>query len=307
MHNRALTDNPAWSPVGRKITRPFDLQHHTHNQSQPEIVEFIERIREVVDEFGQVFTVAEVGGPNPVAEMKAFTYGDHRLSSAYNFDFLYADDLTPERVKASVDNWTGIEHEGWPSWAFTNHDAPRAISRWHDGSSSDAYAKLMNALLLCLRGNPILYQGDELGLPQAEIPFDQLQDPEAISNWPLTLGRDGARTPLPWDPQGEFAGFGQAKPWLPINESHAERAISRQSDDPSSVLNFVKDFLRIRAAHASLQVGDLSWVEADGRLLAFERSFADEQILCVFNLGVEPVALPSAARPYQEAPRCRGT
>ena len=298
MHNRELTDNPPWPAEGRTITRPFDLQHHVHNQSQPEITGFIERIRSVLDEYDGIFTVAEVGGPDPVAEMKAFTHGNHRLSSAYNFDFLYADDLTPERIKSTVNNWRGAPDEGWPSWAFSNHDAPRAISRWHNGSAMAAYAKLMNALLLCLRGNPILYQGDELGLPQADIPFEQLQDPEAIANWPLTLGRDGARTPLPWDAQDEFVGFGRATPWLPITKPHAQLAVSRQNEDPDSVLNFVRKFLKLRQNVLALRVGEIEWLASDPHVLAFVRRYGSEQVQCVFNLSAETVPMPSNSSAY---------
>ena len=298
MHNQDLTDNPAWCSDGREITRPFDLQHHIHNQSQPEIVDFIERIRAVVDEHGGAFTVAEVGGPNPIPEMKAFTQGDKRFSSAYNFDFLYAEDLTPERVRESVSNWGGESEEGWPSWAFSNHDAPRAISRWHDGSQLQDYAKLINALLLSLRGNPILYQGDELGLPQAEIPFHLLKDPEAIANWPRTLGRDGARTPLPWDTQDEFAGFADSKPWLPVTEAHAQLAISRQSNDPDSALNFLRRFLQTRKSSLALQLGGLSWVDVEPGLLGFIRSFGSDNVMCLFNLSPEAAVCPKSASEF---------
>lgn len=292
MHDRNLTDNPPWPRDGRVITRPFDLQHHIYNMSQPELTGFVERLAQTIRDYGGVFTVAEVGGPEPLAEMKALTEGENRLSSAYSFDFLYAEDFTPERVKSAASKWGNREGEGWPSWAFSNHDAPRSLSRWHDGTNPDAFAKMSAALLLCLRGNPILYQGDELGLPQAEIPFEHVQDPEAIANWPLTLGRDGARTPLPWDPQGEFAGFGRAAPWLPMDEAHAERAISRQLDDPESVLNFVRNVLQIRSASAALRIGALEFVDIPHPLLGFFRQHGDEKILCVFNIGGDSVAIP---------------
>jgi len=93
-------------------------------------------------------------------------------------------------------DWPGDRDEGWPSWAFENHDAPRAVSRWCKPEDVARFAPVKMALLLCLRGNPIIYQGEELGLEQDEIPFELLQDPEAIANWPLTLSRDGARTPI---------------------------------------------------------------------------------------------------------------
>lgn len=295
MHDRALTDNPAWPAQGRVITRPFDLQHCLHNQSQPEIVGFIERIRGVIEAHGGGFTVAEVGGPDPLREMRAFTNGPARLSSAYSFDFLYAQDLTARRVKDAVSKWPGADaHEGWPSWAFSNHDAPRSLSRWNRGADARSFAKLTAGLLLTLRGNPIIYQGDELGLPQADIAFEDLQDPEAIANWPLTLGRDGARTPMPWDAQAEFAGFGRSTPWLPVAEAHAERAIARQDVDPDSVLNFVRRLLVARSQSDALIRGNLTFLDVREPLLAFTRSFMDERVVCLFNLGSETLPLPKS-------------
>ncbi|MGB6230776.1 MAG: alpha-amylase family glycosyl hydrolase, partial [Litorimonas sp.] len=212
MHDRDLRDNPPETEHKRPPTRPFDFQRHVHNMSQPEIVPFIERIAGVIDAHGgEHFTVAEVGGPRPLAEMKAFTQGDDRLDSAYNFDFLYADALTAELIRDTQAQWPCELGEGWPSWAFENHDAPRAVTRWRGACAEDRYAKLLGLLLMSLRGNPFVYYGGELGLTQGEIAFEDLKDPEAITNWPETLGRDGARTPMPWDGRSnDHAGFSEA-------------------------------------------------------------------------------------------------
>ena len=129
MHDPELRDNPPASP-GSKRSRPFDFQEHRYNQSHPDIAKFLERIRELTDRYGGRFTVAEVGGDDPLAEMHAFTADDARLNSAYGFNFLYADKLTPALVASVAEDWP--EEAGWPSWAFENHDAPRAISRWAD-------------------------------------------------------------------------------------------------------------------------------------------------------------------------------
>ena len=136
--------------------------------------------------------MAEVGGERSAEEMKLYTAGETRLNSAYGFDYLYADGLTPDVVRATIQNWPGTAGEGWPSWAFSNHDAPRFASRWWTADQRDAGVRIALMLLMALRGNVILYQGEELGLPQAEVPFESLQDPEAIANWPQTLGRDGS-------------------------------------------------------------------------------------------------------------------
>jgi len=254
----------------------------------------MERIRSLADTYGAIFTVAEVPGPDPLPEMRAFTVGDKRLSSAYSFDFLYAQSLSPRRVKASQSNWAGPFSEGWASWAFSNHDAPRCISRWcPPGGDLSAFAKLTNALLLCLRGNPILYQGEELGLPQAEVAFEDLQDPEAIANWPRTLGRDGARTPMPWSKDNTFAGFSEHKPWLPVGAGHAERAAAVQEADAGSVLNFTRAALALRRGSAALQLGEISFPEAPAPLLAIRRERAGQTVLCLFNLGSDAATVPA--------------
>ena len=159
--------------------------------------------------------------------MKAFI-APGRLDSAYGFDFLYAANLTPRVVAEAVAAWPAAPNVGWPSWAFENHDAPRAVSRWAGGRDPRAFAAMKMLLLACLRGTIILYYGEELGLTQVDVPFDRLRDPEAIANWPLTLSRDGARTPMPWSDEGPYLGFGTAKPWLPVGEAHRALSGSRQ-------------------------------------------------------------------------------
>ena len=276
-----------------------------HNQSHPGIPEFLARVRALTDEFGAVFSVAEVAGANPLPEMKAFTAGDRRLNSAYNFDFLYASSLTPGRVRRAQSNWMGPFDEGWPSWAFSNHDAPRCVSRWYDGPDRNRFAKLTNALLLSLRGNPILYQGEELGLPQAEVPFELLQDPEAIANWPRTLGRDGARTPMPWTHDACAAGFTSGTPWLPVGQGHAAAAADVQEAIAGSVLNFTRHVMNLRRSSPALTFGDIIFEEADAPLLVFWRVEGDEKVLCVFNLGAgsrpRPHCMPSDATALAES------
>ena len=288
MHDRALTDNPP-APGGKR-TRPFDFQQHIHNQSQPEIPRFLESIRALADRYGATFTVAEVGGPTPEGEMHAFTAGDLRLNSAYGFNFLYADKLTPALVRDALAQWPQEPGTGWPSWAFENHDAPRAISRWIAPPHRSVFARLKLLLLVALRGNLFLYQGEELGLTQVDIPFEALKDPEAIANWPLTLSRDGARTPMPWiGTANDHAGFSTATPWLPVGVDHLAMAVDRQDADPGSLLNFTRHLLGVRHGSEALMEGGVTIVAVTDTLLAFERSSDAETLLCVFNLGVEEV------------------
>lgn len=289
MHDPELRDNPPSGTPMSQVTRPFDMQVKQYNQSHPDIVAFLERIRAALDEFPGRFTVAEVGGPEPLAEMKAFTDGGKRLDSAYNFDFLYAPRLTAALVRASLSQWDGTPGEGWPSWAFSNHDAPRAVTRWTlDGDMARA-SRLNLLLLLSLRGNPIIYQGEELGLPQGEVAFEDLQDPEAITNWPHTLGRDGARTPMPWSASAPQAGFSSAnRTWLKLDPVHTGFAVDKQAADTDSTLAYSRQLLAARREHPALAVGGITLLDSPEDILAFLREDGDARMLCVFNLGETP-------------------
>lgn len=292
MHDPLLRDNPPAPDDGRVRTRPFDFQTKLYSQSHPGVVGFIERIRALCDEYGAIHTVAEVGGDQAIAEMQAYTTGEHRLNSAYGFDLLYAPELTPAVVIDALDRWS--QGGGWPSWAFENHDAPRAVSRWAAPADRTRFARMKMALLVALRGNIIVYQGEELGLEQDDIPFELLQDPEAIANWPLTLSRDGARTPMPWsdEPTG---GFTVGLPWLPLSEANLARAVEVQERDAGSQLVLTRQLLALRNVHPALRLGTLEHCAADGPVLSFERSAEGERIRCLFNLSPEPVELAPPA------------
>jgi alpha-glucosidase len=291
MHDPDLRDNPP-APNSRKRTRPFDFQQHLYNQSHPDIVEFLERLRGVTDSYDDRFTLAEVGGENPLPEMRAFTEGDRRLNSAYGFDFLYADALTPQLVARVAEEWP--ENAGWPSWAFENHDAPRAISRWVAEPHRETFARTKMLLLACLRGSIILYQGEELGLPQVHVPFDRLQDPEAIANWPQTLSRDGARTPMPWSSTAPNLGFTTGKPWLPPGESHRLLAVDAQEEKGDSILAFTRECLELRRIHPALRYGSMHIVEAAEQILIFERMAGRARVRCTFNLSSRPAVFSPA-------------
>ncbi|HEX4269852.1 MAG TPA: alpha-amylase family glycosyl hydrolase [Rhizomicrobium sp.] len=293
MHDPSLADNPPVQEGDEERKRPFDFQHHLHNQSQPAVIPFIESLAKIViSEGSDRFTVAEVGGEQALAEMKAFTAGNSRLNTSYGFDFLYAEHLSPSLILDALAKWPGTPGEGWPSWAFSNHDAPRAVSRWDDGSDSDARAKVLLALLMCLRGNVFLYQGEELGLTQAKIAFADLRDPEAIANWPLTQGRDGARTPMPWTQNAAHAGFSSAKPWLPIPGEHVRRAVSVQNMEADSVLMRTRELLELRRSNSALKTGCVEPLALPAPLLGFDRVSAEGRVRCLFNLGAQ--ALPAS-------------
>ena len=290
MHDPQLRDNPPAPENGKVRTRPFDFQVKKYNQGHEDIPAFIRRLRALTDEYDGIFTVAEVGGDDAMREMRLFTADEDHLNSAYSFNFLYADRLTPELVCQSLADWPEEEGLGWPSWAFENHDAPRALSRWCEPAERDGFARLKMLLLLSLRGNAILYYGEELGLTQVDIPFDQLQDPEAIANWPRTLSRDGARTPMPWT-SGPSAGFGSTEPWLPVGEENRARPVETQEEDDASLLAFTRAAIALRNANPAMRHGKVTSCHADGDLLTMRRESDGQVMEFRFNLGTGVVPI----------------
>jgi len=293
MHDPRLIDNPPLVGNGKR-TRPFDFQDKIHNQSQPEIPAFLTRLRKLADRVGAEtgrarFLVAEVGGDRANEEMKLYTQGSDRLHSAYGFLYLYADRLTTELVDGGPAMWPGVEGEGWPSWTFSNHDAPRAVSRWAEGRDEKQMAAMCMLLLMCLRGNVFIWQGEELGLPQAHVPYDRLVDPEAIANWPETLGRDGARTPIPWKHDVVQAGFSTVEPWLPVDPRHVPMAVDAQEADPTSMLHLTRRMVGLRRRFATLKTDGMVMLPAPPGLLVFQRGEGRDALLCVFNLGHDDV------------------
>ncbi|HCB78510.1 MAG TPA: alpha-glucosidase [Erythrobacter sp.] len=292
MHDPELRDNPPAPATDRPRSRPFDFQLKKYNMSHPDIPAFIARIRALTDAYDGIFTVAEVGGDEAEAEMKASDRIQALNQVQDGFNFLYAEELTPGSICAALAEWPDEEGVGWPSWAFENHDAPRAVSRWWKPDQRADAARMKMMLLACLRGNIILYYGEELGLTQVDIPFEQLHDPEAIANWPLTLSRDGARTPMPWDASSAHSGFTEGEPWLPVGNDNAARSVEMQEGDDASLLHHTRAMLSLRRATPALHHGAVVRCETVGGLFVIERRAQNQTVRCLFNLGSGTAAAP---------------
>jgi alpha-glucosidase len=287
-HDQALRDNP---PSGGSAVKPYDMQLHLYDRSRPETLPFIARLRAVLDAFPARMAVAELATSQPERRMAEYTGGPDRLHTAYSFVFLTGA-LTPERVAATLTGLAAQAPAAWPSWAFENHDVPRSVSRWGAGRPAALWARTLIALLTTLRGTAFLYQGQELGLNQADLPLEALRDPEGLEFWPAYKGRDGCRTPIPWEADSPHAGFTTGTPWLPVSDEHAALSVSTQGHDPDSTLHFVRRFLAWRRGIPALVTGDLVFLPAPPPLLMFTRGGC---FTLAFNLGLEPVCVPHAA------------
>ena len=295
--DRALRSNPPADGAGAHALHPYGFQQHLYDKNQPEVPAFLARVRELLDEYG-AYSVAEVGG-NDALQLAIDYVAPGCLHCAYSFDLLRATHGAPyvrgvlERLNAELPG------PGVACYALSNHDKPRVATRWGAGRKSGAVARQMLALLACLKGTICLYQGEELGLPEADVPFERLQDPYGKRFWPKFKGRDGCRTPLPWD-GSRHAGFSSAEPWLPIDPTHLALNAAAQDADPGSVLNFARQVFALRREHAALHSGAIVF---DGGpvdntalgLLRFERHAPDGALVCLFNLGDETLAVAAPA------------
>jgi alpha-glucosidase len=292
VHDPALRDNPPRDPseptldVVVPLFSPHLLQAHVHDRDQPQILGLLERLRALVEPYGG-FMMGEIADVDAVSATARYT-GSARLHTGYSFQLTY-DEFGTDRLRRVVRAFEAAVLEGWTSYAFSNHDVRRAVSRWGAlpelGGDRVALARLLLACLFTLRGTACLYQGEELGLTQVELPYDRLVDPVGIEFWPLFKGRDGCRTPIPWRAGAPAAGFTTGEPWLPIPDEHRAMAVDVQERDPSSVLAACRGFLRFRKAHPALRTGDIALRDTAGPIWAFERTDPTERLLCVFNLS----------------------
>lgn len=294
VHDRWLRENPplAESAAGTlSETNPYLYQYHLFDKTQPENLAFLKRFRALLDEFDARASVGEIGDEwRSLQTLAAYTGGGDKLHMCYTFDLL-GPAFSAAHVRGCVEAFETSVADGWVCWAFSNHDVVRHVSRWtRPGGDLDATAKFAIALLVALRGSICLYQGEELGLPEAELAYEDLRDPFGIRFWPAVKGRDGCRTPMVWEADGANGGFSTGRPWLPVPENHRARAVDVQNTDPGSVLAFYRRALAFRGAHPALVGGAIELLEAEGDMLAFVRRDVGETLLCLFNFADEPAA-----------------
>ncbi len=292
-HDTQLRDNPplASDQVSDvPATNPYGYQDHLYDKTQPENLGFLQRFRSLLDEYDNRATVGEVGdGLRSLKTVGAYTSGGNKLDMCYTFDLL-SEKFSADHFRQSVDGLEAAIGDGWVCWAFSNHDVQRHLSRWTDqGENPAQLAKFAIHLLAALRGSICLYQGEELALGEAELAFEDLQDPYGIRFWPGYKGRDGARTPMVWDAKSENGGFSEGKPWLPVPADHVEKAVSAQDAENDSVLSAYRGALQLRQHHTALVDGAIAFTDAAPNLLVFKRESDVETILCVANFSHGPI------------------
>lgn len=287
-HDELLRDNPA-KPKDKRQGRgfsednPYAYQYHYYNNDRPQTIQFIEELRQLINRYPGAVTLGEVSAEDSLAVMAAYTKGDDRLHMAYSFELL-TDDYSAAYIRQTVEALEASIGDGWPCWAIGNHDVQRVASRWGRGKQTRDMVKMLNAMLCSLRGSVCSYQGEELGLTEAPIEFHELQDPFGKTFWPMFKGRDGCRTPIPWEQYADFSGFSQVSPWLPIAAAHRALAVDLQEADCHSVLHGYRQFLAWRKRYPVLITGEIEFLDAPEPLLVFVRTLGEQKLLVCFNL-----------------------
>jgi alpha-glucosidase len=224
-----------------------------------------------------------------------YTQGRDRLHLAYHSGLLVDRPMTAPLMRDILHRVDRYFSDGGTCWIVGNHDYGRLRSRWtgHDENGNpypDEFYRMMAALLLSLPGAFCLWQGDELGLPVADIPEDispqEMKDPFGKALYPEVVGRDGSRTPMPWTADPPCGGFTTAaQPWLPIPAHHLPRSVQRQHCHARSLLNTWRRLLHWRKNQPALEAGEMDLLEAKGTVLAFSRLYGNHHLLCAFNMG----------------------
>jgi alpha-glucosidase len=265
---------------------PYGWQYHKFDKTQPENLGFLRQLRALLDQYPNTAMVGEIGDDDGLTVMAEYTSGGDKLHMAYSFDLL-GPDSSSSYLHDLMTRFAEKNATGWPSWALSNHDVVRVGSRWGGESADVRKLRVAAAFQMCLRGSPCLYQGDELGLPEAQVAYEDLQDPYGITMWPEFKGRDGCRTPMPWDSQAVDMGFGNAahKAWLPLTEAYRGLAVSAQDNDPKSLLNFYRALLKWRKQQTVLLHGDQALLPVHSQVMAFVREHEGRQVLCAFNFS----------------------
>ena len=269
--------NPDWKPG----MPPYKAVLQKYSTDQPEMMEIIQELRQVADEYPERVLIGEIY--LPVRRLVAY-YGQHADGVHLPFNFqLVTLPWDARSIAATIAEYESALPDGaWPNWVLGNHDQSRVASRL-----GPQQARVAAMLLLTLRGTPTIYYGEEIGMHDVEVPAGMRQDPQGRGMPGTGMERDCYRTPMQWSAE-KGAGFSQTDPWLPLADDYARSNVETQREDPASVLSLYRDLVRLRRTEPALVEGPYASVPAPGDLLAYLRESGGSRLLVGLNLGANP-------------------
>ncbi|MFZ0798886.1 MAG: alpha-glucosidase [Terriglobales bacterium] len=278
-----LHDNPVLPGTNAQGDPNLDNKYNTN---LPEVHVELQKLRKVADEFGAVL-IGETWTANVEQLDRYYGQNGNELQMPMDFMFMMVDKLSPPEFRRQI---AAVESaHGWPVFVLSNHDRVRSYNRYGDGKNNDAIAKLMAAFYLTLRGTPIMYYGEEIGMENNDpARREDVKDPIGRTGWPQEKGRDGERTPMQWN-TAPNAGFSKHDPWLPVPPSYRTHNMATESKDPNSVLNLYKKVLALRHTNQALLDGSYTALnEEDPNVLSYLRSYKGKAVLVALNMSASP-------------------
>jgi alpha-glucosidase len=277
--------NPDWEPGDPPSTRQRDL----YTGDQPGIHEIVREMRATLDRYGERVLIGEVWLPT---ERVVQYYGEmlDETHLPFNFQFVTLPTWEARAIRQVVDAYEAALPQGaWPNWVLGNHDVPRIATR-----VGREQARIVQMLLLTLRGTPTCYYGDELGIQNVPLPLELLHDPQGKEN--PAYSRDPQRTPMQWDgsPNASFCPP-SVRPWLPVASDYQTYNVTAEQHDPRSFLAFVHTLLTLRRALPALAVGSQqSFDQPNPACFVYQRQYADQRCLVALNFSAQDqiVTLP---------------
>jgi alpha-glucosidase len=282
-----LRDNPIQKPGKNAFGDPFEEK--IYNTKLPEVHDVLRGLRQVADEHNAVL-IGETWTADVAELNQYYGKGNNELQLPMDFLFTMVNKLSPAEFRkqiAAVD-----AASGWPTFVISNHDIVRSYDRYGDGKHNDQIAKLMAALYLTLRGTPIMYYGEEIGMKTTPpTRQEDVKDPIGRTGWPKEKGRDGERTPMQWN-SSENAGFTKGTPWLPVPPTYKTHNVADESKNSDSVLEFYKKVLTLRHTNQALLEGSYQAInEDDANVLSYLRTYKDQTVVVVLNMSDSPQKL----------------
>jgi len=276
------------NPILRAGTNHFGdpIEQDKYNTKLPEVHDVLRGLRKVADENNAVL-IGETWTADIAELNRYYGEGNNELQLPMDFLFTTVNKLSAAEFRKQIAAVDGAS--GWPTFVISNHDIVRSYDRYGDGEHNDQIAKLMAALYLTLRGTPIMYYGEEIGMKTTPpTRKEDVKDPIGRTGWPAEKGRDGERTPMQWD-GSENSGFSKLTPWLPVPETYKTHNVAEESKDSNSVLEFYRTVLRLRHTNRALLDGNYTAVnESDANVLSYLRLYKDHGVVVALNMSNTP-------------------
>ncbi len=297
-YDQQLRDNPKYPddlvPLEPRSGIEYDRYDTCYSKDRPENLEFLNLIRTTIEAHSpHITTIGEIGGIQELEPLlklsSSYVQGKDHLHMAYTFSLL-GSQINAKRIAEIITETEKHIADGWPCWSFGNHDCTRVRTRCENLGFDPEFSQNLMLLLLCFRGTPIIYYGDELGMPEYQIKKEELQDPFGKEYWPEYTGRDGCRTPFPWNNSAQAQGFSKSTtPWLPAS---SPESLDQQQNQPDSFFSLTQMMIRLRKQYSVFQTGTYKTVLINDEVYVFQRENQSQTIVIACNFTQNEQHIP---------------